>query len=90
MDGSGNGILQRLIWNTLIPLIVLIYEWFSLLIKRKWYLWGICTAVLIRVPIVILTAPSSWMMYFLSFYFLGYVYFVYKLLIYLSNRSRAL
>ena len=90
VDGSGNGILQRLIWNTLIPLIVLIYEWFSLLIKRKWYLWGICTAVLIRVPIVILTAPSSWMMYFLSFYFLGYVYFVYKLLIYWCNRSRAL
>ena len=81
MDGSGNTILQRLIWNALIPLIILIYGWFKLLIKRKWYLWGICTAILVRVPVVVLTEPSPWIMYFLSFYFLGYVYLVYKLLL---------
>lgn len=87
-DGSGNTILQRLVWNSLIPLTVLIYVWFKLLIKRRWYLFGICTAVLIRVPIVILTEPSSWMMYVMSFYFLGYVYLIYKILVFWSEYKK--
>ena len=88
MDGSGSGVWKRLIWNAFIPLVILVYGWFKLLIKRKWYLWGICTAVLIRVPVVILTAPTSMIMYFLSFYFLGYVCLVYMLLTGWSNRNR--
>lgn len=79
---------RRVIWNAIIPILILIYAWIKLLIKKKWYLLGICTAVLIRVPVVILTEPSGWIMYLLSFYFLGYVYLVYKILIYWSNKKR--
>lgn len=87
-DGSNILVFQKVIWNACIPLITLLYVWFKLLIKRKWYLWGVCTAVLIRVPVVILTEPAPMIMYFLSFYFLGYVCLVYMLLTGWSNRDR--
>ena len=80
-DASENRIIQRLVWNTLLPTIVLIYAWASLLAKKKWYLYWICTVILIRLSIVILTEPASWFMYHLSFYLLGYLYLVYRLLI---------
>jgi hypothetical protein len=85
-DGSGNTKLQRLVWNVLIPITVLIYTWFKLLVKRKWYYLGVCTAILIRIPVVVLTEPSSWIMYVLSFYFLGYVCLVYGVMMLLGKR----
>ncbi|MGN1167763.1 MAG: hypothetical protein ACI4S2_15200 [Lachnospiraceae bacterium] len=87
-DGSEIIVPHRIIWNTVIPLIILIIEWIGLLIRRKWYLWGICTAILIKVPIVILTEPSLSIMYQLSFYFLGYVCLVYHILIFWSGRNK--
>lgn len=80
MDGSDNGIWQRLVWNAVIPLSVLICGWFEMLFRKKWFLLGIGTAVLIRVPIVFLTEPSGWIMYLLSFYLLGYLFLEYRLL----------
>lgn len=86
-DGTYIDVLQRLIWNTVIPMIVLICAWVKCLIKRKWYLLGICTAICIRIPIVVLTQPSNWLMYELSFYFLGYVCLIYKLLLLWSEKK---
>lgn len=77
--------LNRLIWNALIPIAILLFAWIRLLVKKKWYLFFICSAVLIRLPVVILTEPSGWMMYLLSFYFLGYVYLIYQLLIFFMS-----
>jgi hypothetical protein len=87
LDGSGNTILHSLFWNSLIPIGILIYAWIKLLIKKKWCLLGICTAVIIRIPVVILTEPLGWIMYHLSFYLLGYVYLVYSLLLFWSRRK---
>lgn len=78
-------IIQRVVWNSMIPLMVLFFAWFKLLRKKSWYLLGICTAVLIRVPIVVLTQPSGLIMYLLSFYFLGYVYLIFEILIEFSE-----
>ena len=86
-DGQLIGIANRLVWNACFPIIFLIYAWFKLLLQRKWYLWFICSMVIVRIPIVFLTAPASWTMYFLSFYFLGYVYIVYKLWIHFSRKK---
>lgn len=79
--------LQRIIWNSLIPMIILLCALIGYLLDRKWHWAGVCTAVLIRVPIVVLTQPAGWFMYVLTFYFLGYIYLVYYILIRWSNRS---
>ncbi len=70
----------RLIWNSILPILILIAAWVGCIVKKKWYLFGVGTAVLIRVPVVILTEPSNMLMYMLSFYLLGYVFLVYKIL----------
>lgn len=80
MDGSDSGFCQRLVWNAAIPLLLLIGGWFEMLFRKKWFLLGVGTAVLVRVPIVFLTEPSGWIMYLLSFYLLGYVFLLYRLL----------
>jgi hypothetical protein len=85
-DGTVVGVAQRLIWNAIFPMILLLYAWFKLFIQKKWHLWFLCTAVLIRIPVVVLTQPAGCLMYFLSFYFLGYVFIVYKVLIHFSDK----
>lgn len=77
-DGSENGVLQRLLWNAIIPMLALLFAWVNLLLKKKWYLWLVCSAVVVKIPLIVLTQPASWLMYLLSLYFLGYVYIVYK------------
>lgn len=72
--------LKKIIWNVLIPLMVLIIAWVLTIIEKRWKLWWVLSAILIRVPVVILSQPSGWIMYYLSFYLLGYVILVYGLL----------
>lgn len=80
--------LSRIIWNAIIPEIILLYAWFKMLIRKEWFWAGTCTAVLIRLPVVALTQPSGWIMYVLSFYFLGYVFLIYAILIHLSEQKK--
>lgn len=87
INGEQIGPLRRVVWNAAIPILILIYAWLHLLIKRKWFLLGVCTSVVIRIPVVFLTEPAGWLMYFLSFYFLGYVYLVYRILIAAGNKE---
>lgn len=81
-DMSGVPILwiQKVIWNAIIPIVILILGWVRLCIAREWYLWFILSLVLIKLPIIILTEPASWFMYVLSFYMIGYVYLLYTIL----------
>lgn len=88
MRSSYVAALYRLVWNAIIPELLLLYAWLELLIKKKWYLLGICTAVLIRIPIVIMTQPAGWLMYVLSFYLLGYVFLTYRILLFWSDYKR--
>ncbi len=80
-SGEQIGVLRSLIWTTWIPMIILIYAWVNLIRKKSWYHFIIATAVIIKMPIVFITEPGQWIMYWLPFYFLGYTYLVYKILI---------
>lgn len=80
-DGTDIIWLKLIIWNAIIPELILIISWFRYLFKKEWYYWGIVTAILIRMPVVALGEPTAWIMYHLSFYLLGCTYIVYKGLI---------
>ena len=87
MDNIAANAVKWLVWNSMIPIVILVAAWIELLIKRKWYMFAVCSAVLIRLPVVILTQPTNWFMYFLSFYLLGYVYLLYKVLAIIKRRE---
>ncbi len=77
----------RLVWNALIPEAILLAAWIATLAKKKWWAFGILTAVLLRLPIIFLTEPSGWFMYVLSFYLLGYTTLVYSLLLKRNSKT---
>lgn len=90
LGGHGVEIYRKIVWNAIIPILVLIYAWVKSLVGKKWSLWMLISAVVVRVPIVFITEPSGWIMYLLSFYFLGYVYLVYILWINYSKKKGAI
>lgn len=75
MEWKGKQIqpFHALEWNIGVPILVLVAAWLRMAAERQWGAVLLLTAVLLKLPIVILTAPSAWFMYYLSFYFLGYV-----------------
>lgn len=58
-SGEQIGVMRKLVWNALIPITILVYAWLHLMINKNWFLLGVCTSVVIRIPIVILTEPSG-------------------------------
>ncbi len=76
-------ITYRLVWDTIIPLIILIAAWFYLLIKKRWKMLIAMSSVVGRIPILFLTAPATWTMYYLSFYLLGYLTLVLSVTIFI-------
>lgn len=78
----------RLIWNAIIPIVALTVVWLYWLLKRQWMLVAAGIPVLAKIPIIILTEPAEWFMYFLSTYLLGYVLIVYGLQYVFIRRKR--
>lgn len=87
LGGNRFNVIRRLVWNAIIPIVLLLYAWIKMLIQRDWYMWFVCSSVVVKIPIVILTQPSSWLMYLLSFYLLGYTFIVYKVWINFSRKK---
>ncbi|MBE5863363.1 MAG: hypothetical protein E7295_11000 [Lachnospiraceae bacterium] len=69
---------MRLVWNAVIPMLLLIYAWLKLLQKKKYLLSMLLGAFLIKIPIIFLMEPEGYLLYFLSFYLIGYVYGCFK------------
>ena len=80
--------IYRLVWDTIIPLGILIVLWFYLLIKKELKLLLGLSAVVFRIPIVFLTAPATWTMYYLSFYLIGYIALMWILQYVVGSKKR--
>ncbi|MBQ7076708.1 MAG: hypothetical protein IJM91_01050 [Lachnospiraceae bacterium] len=86
MDGSPKGIILRLIWNAIIPMLVIVYAWLRQLVKKDWLLFLLCTSIICKMLIVVLTQPDSWFMYYLSFYLMGYVFGFYAIMRFIQTK----
>ena len=86
-DGSVNAVRMRLIWNAIVPMVILLFAWVILLLQKRWYHWLICSSLVVKIPVIILTQPAGWLMYWLSFYLLGYVLIVYAAWVRFSRKS---
>lgn len=73
-DSNGNlTIVHNIFWNLFIPfsliLICLIYK----IIKKDWFMVFSILTVVVRIPIVFVTAPAEYFMYYLSAYLCAYI-----------------
>ncbi|WP_028234390.1 hypothetical protein [Pseudobutyrivibrio sp. MD2005] len=80
IDGERIQSVCRVVWNGLIPILIIIYTWIKLFVKKKWYYWVLCSSMVFKILIVFLTEPAGWLMYFLSAYLVGYLIFIYGLI----------
>lgn len=72
--------LRNAVYGGTVPILCLLSALLYFTLKKKWFYSILSAAVFLRIAIVILTEPSPWFMYYLSFYFLGYTLLVYFLL----------
>lgn len=81
-------ITYRIVWNIIIPILVIFAFWGWCFMKKKWMLFLPMSAVALRIPVLFLTAPATWTMYYLSFYLTGYVLLVVLAMIRITGKVR--
>lgn len=72
--------LRNFVYGVTVPIICLMVSLFAFLFQKKWYYLILTSVVFFKIVIVILTEPAPFLMYYLSFYFLGYTLLIYALL----------
>ncbi len=69
---QGLGVLVDATWWMLPPFALLLAAIVVLLVQRKWMLFFAVGALFARIPLVFLTAPDTYFMYYLTPYIAGY------------------
>ena len=70
-----NGIF-KVVWNHVIPLGFIVISCLIFMFKQKWMIVTVLLVVLMKFIVVVLTQPTGWLMYYLSFYLMGYIILV--------------
>lgn len=87
----GRGYLAVLTWNTVIPFLMGLASLIMMLKSRQWFLVSLLCMVLIKVPIVFITASAPYLMYYLSVCLVSSFFFVaIAVKTYESKRARVL
>lgn len=69
-----------LVYGPFLPIVILLVSWAYCLLRKKWKRFFILSLPLIKVPLIMLTAPSRLFMYYYSLYLIGYVLLFYLLI----------
>lgn len=73
-DSNGNlTIIHNIFWNFFIPFILILVCLIYKLAKKDWFMVFLILTVVARIPIVFVTAPAEYFMYYLSTYLCTYV-----------------
>lgn len=75
-------------WNLLIPLTLCTISVILLLINKKWTLSFIGLTILGRVPLVFITSPDSFFMYYLPVYLMGYIFSIVTIVYLIRNAKK--
>lgn len=86
LGDANHHIRHTILWSCLVPFITLAAAVFYFIRKRNWLVVILTGAIWAKVGVVILTAPAAWLMYYLSFYFLGYILLIYSILYFIKQR----
>jgi hypothetical protein len=81
-------LLYYILWNSFIPVFILLGFFVSTLVKRQWFQCVVLGTIVIKLGIVILAEPSPWIMYFLTQYMAGYILLVYAFIMLLRRKEK--
>lgn len=80
--------LGHITWNLFAPLAFLVIVFFHAARKKRWFWVIACVLVLLRFPIIFLTAPASYFMYYLPLYMSGLLIPLFYLLLHLQADTK--
>lgn len=87
VDNNGRAtIIYYSLWNLYIPLFGLLIILIILLIKKCWALIFLLLTVLCRVPLLIVTSPAPYFMYYLSVYLISYFLIIFAIIYFISKK----
>lgn len=66
-------IIHNIFWSYLIPIVLLFVVCIIKLIKKEWFKLLLTLTVMARVPLLFITSPAPYFMYYLSTYLCAYV-----------------
>lgn len=66
-------IIHNIFWNFFIPFALILICLINKLIKKEWFMVFLILAIGARIPLVFVTAPAPYFMYYLSTYLCSYV-----------------
>ncbi len=74
VDSEQNiNVIHNVFWSCWIPLALAVFSLIYYITKRKWFLAIVVTTVSLRCPMLILTSPAPYFMYYLSLYLCIYI-----------------
>ena len=82
-------IIYTIFWNLFIPITLAIVCLIYYIWKRNWYIALIILGIIARIPLVFLTAPAPFFMYYLSTYLCLYIIIattIFKIILKLKHR----
>lgn len=80
-----NDFLYKIVWNIIPPIIAILIWGITMLLKRRWKEFLIFTVIIAKMVLIFLTAPSIYIMYYLSFYLMGYIIIFYSSIKYIAQ-----
>lgn len=80
-------IIHNIFWNFFIPFALLLYCLIYKIIKKDWFMIFIILAIAARIPLVFVTAPAPYFMYYLSTYLCAYIVSVIVIFEMITNRK---
>ena len=78
----------RIVYNSFIPIVILIILQIILFLKRRWLAGFILVALNLKTVVIFLTEPSLWFMYWLSQYYIGYICLIFGVIMRTSKVER--
>lgn len=78
--------IGHILWNNIIPIVLLAVITIYKAFRREWFWCCILLLILLRVPLLFLTAPANYFFYYLPVYIAGYFFAFLHLSIWLSKR----
>lgn len=85
-DDGTRTIFYHIFWNLLPPMLFVVSAMVVLFFKGKFLLSFLCFSNVFKIPLIFLTAPDTYFMYYLSIYLFGYLIFFFTLAL-LFNRK---